>query len=154
MKKAIAALALAATIGLFGFQQAEAQRGSMGWGGGPAAADCFRGGNIEAMDAETKKTYNAFMEETYDLRKEMFSLREQMRALRFADSPDQQAIDEVADKMFDIRSQIQAKADELGWQGGPGIGCDGSGPGNGMGCGKGMGRGCGRAAAAAATPQN
>ncbi|MFH1214975.1 MAG: periplasmic heavy metal sensor [Pseudomonadota bacterium] len=150
MKKTIAAIALAATIGLFGFQNADAQRGHQGWGGGPAAADCIRAGqNSQVMDAETKKIYNTFMDATYDLRKDMFSLREQMRALRFAETPDQKAIDAVADQMFDLRNQIQAKAEEVGWQGGgAGYGCnfdcDGPGAGMGAGCGKGMARGYGR----------
>lgn len=156
MKKTIAAIALAATIGLFGFYNADAQRGPQGWGGGPAAADCMK---AQPMDAETKKTYNAFMDATVDLRKDMFSLQEQMRALRFAENPDQSAIDALADQMFDLRGQIQAKAEELGWQGGgAGYGCnfDGNGPcaGMGQGCGKGMGKGYGRHCRGPVTEQN
>ena len=147
MKKVLAALALAATIGFFGIQQADAQRGPMGWGGGPAGANCWKanGGqaNAQVMDEETKKTYNAFMDATVELRKDMFSKREQMRALTFAADPDEAKIDALADEMFELRTQIQEKAAEVGWQGGmggPGNGCGG--PGRGMGMGMGMGRGC------------
>jgi zinc resistance-associated protein len=149
MKKILAALALAATIGFFGIQQADAQRGPMGWGGGPAGANCWKanGGqpNAQAMDEETKKAYNAFMDSTVELRKDMFSKREQMRALTFADNPDQAKIDALADEMFDLRTQIQEKAAEVGWQGGiggPGNGCGGPGRGCGGGMGMGYGRGC------------
>lgn len=143
MKKVLAAMALAATIGLFGIQQADAQRGPMGWGGGPAGANCWKanaGQNVQVMDEETKKAYNAFMDATVDLRKEMFSKSEQMRALTFAADPDEAKIDVLAKEMFDLRTQIQEKADELGWQGGiggPGFGCGGPGRGMGMGCGRG-----------------
>lgn len=149
MKKVLAALALAATIGFFGIQQADAQRGPMGWGGGPAGANCWKanaGQNVQVMDEETKKAYNAFMDATVDLRREMFGKREQMRALTFAETPDQAKIDALAKEMFDLRTQIQEKADELGWQGGiggPGFACGGPGcgPGKGMGMGMGYGRG-------------
>jgi len=153
MKKVLAALALVATIGLFGIQQADAQRGPMGWGGGPAGAYCWKatgGQNVQVMDEDTKKAYNAFMDATVDLRREMFSKQEQMRALTFAATPDEAKIDALAKEIFDLRTQIQTKSDELGWQGGYGMGggrgygCGGRGPGYGMGYGMGYGRGgCG-----------
>lgn len=139
MKKILAALALAASIGFFGIQQADAQRG-MGWGGGPAGANCWKanaGQNAQVMDEETRKTYTAFMDATIDLRREMFSKNEQMRALTFAATPDEAKIDALAKEMFDLRTQIQEKADEVGWQGGLGPGCGGPGRGMGMGMGRG-----------------
>jgi zinc resistance-associated protein len=149
MKRVLAAMALAATIVFFGIQQADAQHGPMGWGGGPGGANCWKanGGqqNAQAMDEETKKAYNAFMDATVDLRKEMFSKREQMRALTFAAEPDQVKIDALAREMFDLRTQIQEKATEAGWQGGfggPGCGCGGPGRGMGMGCGRGCNGPC------------
>jgi len=146
MKKVLAALALAATIGFLGIQQADAQRGPMGWGGGPAGANCWKanaGQNVQVMDEETKKAYNAFMDATVDLRREMFGKREQMRALTFAETPDQAKIDALAKEMFDLRTQIQEKADGLGWQGGCDLGGPGCGPGMGRGMGMGMGYGRG-----------
>jgi len=143
MKKVLATLALVATIGLFGIQQADAQRGPMGLGGGPGGANCWKantGQNVQVMDEETKKAYNAFMDATVDLRRDMFSKRELMRALTFAANPDEAKIDALAKEMFDLRTQIQEKADELGWQGGiggPGFGCGGPGRGYGMGYGRG-----------------
>ncbi|MCJ7604234.1 MAG: periplasmic heavy metal sensor, partial [Desulfobulbaceae bacterium] len=94
---------------------------------------------VQVMDEETNKAYNAFMDATVDLRRDLFSKREQMRALTFAANPDVAKIDALAKEMFDLRTQIQGKADELGWQGGiggPGFG----GPGRGYGMG--YGRGC------------
>ena len=139
MKKLLAAMALVATIGMFGIQQADAQRGPMGWGGGPARAYCWKanaGQNVQVMDEETRKAYNAFMDATVDLRREMFSKREQMRALTFAANPDEAKIDALSREMFDLRTQMQEKAYELGWQGGiggPGFGGGGPGRGYGMG---------------------
>ncbi|MBI5557832.1 MAG: periplasmic heavy metal sensor [Deltaproteobacteria bacterium] len=139
MKKMIAAMALVATIGFLGIQQAGAQRGPQGWTGGPGAANCPKvtgAAQAPVMDEETRQIYNAFMDATVELRKEMFSKREQMRALQFADPVDEQKIDALAQEMFDLRTQIQEKATELGWQGGFGggfgPGCDG--PGRGRGC--------------------
>ncbi|MBU4260357.1 MAG: periplasmic heavy metal sensor [Proteobacteria bacterium] len=149
MKKVLAALALVVTIGFFGIQQADAQRGPMGWGGGPAGINCGKataGQNVQVMDEETKKSYNSFMDATVDLRREMFSKREQMRALTFATTPDEEKIDALAKEMFDLRTQIQEKADEVGWQGGmggAGFACGGPGRGMGMGMGNGMGSGRG-----------
>jgi len=149
MKKVLAALALVATIGFFGIQQADAQRGPMGWGGGPAGANCWKataGQNVQVMDEETKKTYNAFMDATVDLRREMFSKKEQLRTLTFAENPDEAKIDALAKEIFDLRTQVQEKADELGWQGGmggSGFRCGGPGRGPGMGMGMGYGRGNG-----------
>ena len=142
MKKFLAALALVATIGAFGIQQADAQRGAMGWGGGPGAG--YQ--NAQVLDEATQKTYNAFMDSTVDLRREMFSKREVMRSLRSAPNPDTAKIDAVAKEIFDLRTKIQEKADEVGWKGGCGFGGPGyacNGPGRGYGMGGGMGSGMG-----------
>lgn len=145
MKKILAALALAATIGVFGIQQADAQRGVMGSGGGPGAGNCWKANavqNAQVMDEETRKTYNAFMDATADLRREMFSRREVMRALTSVPNPDTAKIDAVAKEMFDLRTKMQAKADEVGWKGSCGFGGPGcGGPGRGYGMGYGMGCG-------------
>ncbi len=150
MKKVLAALALVATIGVFGIQQADAQRGATGWGGGPGSGNCWRANqaqNTQIMDEETQKTYNAFMDATVDLRREMFSRQEVMRSLNSVPNPDTAKIDAVAKEMFDIRTKMQAKAKEVGWEGGfggPGYGGGGFGRGYGMGYGMGPGMGYGR----------
>ena len=135
-------MAIVATMGFAGIQQASAQKG-MGSGYGPG--DCWRANQqMQVMDEETKKSRDAFLAATTDLRKEMFSKRAEMRALMHGENPDEKKAASLAEDMFDLRTKIQAKADETGWQGGygggPGYGCNGC---NGKGRGHGKGHGGG-----------
>jgi zinc resistance-associated protein len=91
------------------------------------------------MDEETLKKYEAFRAETTELRKEMTVTRAQMRALMSGDNPDEAKAGDLAAQLFDMRTQMQAKADVAGLQGfGPGFGRGCNGPGGGPG----YGRGC------------
>ncbi|MCB2183607.1 MAG: periplasmic heavy metal sensor [Desulfobulbaceae bacterium] len=146
MKKLIAVVALAATVGLFGMQEASAQKG-MGRGGyGPG--DCWRANqqNVQVLDEETQKARDAFFDATKDLRKEMFTKRAEMRALMSAENPNEKKVAALAGEMFELRTKIQAQAAEAGLKGGPGVGgfgCDGPrGGGYGKGPGSGAGYGC------------
>ena len=134
MKKLIATVALVATIGFFGIQQASAQRGM---GDNP---DCWRANqqNVQVLDEESQKARTAFFDATTELRKDMFMKRAEMRAIMHGDNPDEKKASALAGEMFELRTQIQAKADETGWKGGmgggAGMGCNGC---NGSGGGKG-----------------
>lgn len=145
MKKVLLAAALIATLGMVGIQQAGA-RGPGGYGG---PGDCWqgRGGTaVQSMDEETLKKYEAFRVDTTELRKEMAVKRAQMRALMSGDNPDEAKAGDLAAQLFDMRTQMQAKADVAGLQGfGPGFGRGCNGPGDcyqGKGGGQGYGRGC------------
>lgn len=138
MKKLLVAAALIASLGMVGIQQVAA-RGPGGCGG---PQDCWQnrgGAAVQTMDAETLKKHDAFRAETTVLRKEMAVKRAQMRALMHSENPDEAKAGDIAARLFDLRTQMQAKADQAGLQGfGPGYGrgCDGSGGG------QGYGRGC------------
>lgn len=149
MKKIIAAVAVVATVGLFGSQFALAQRG-MGGGMGPGMGpgNCWQtgtpGANAQVMDETTLATRQAFLDATTDLRREMAGKRAEMRAIMNSASPDEARAGKLAEEMFDLRTQIQAKATETGWKGGFGGGgywCNGYGPGGGKGMGGGHGYG-------------
>ncbi len=121
MKKMIATVALASTIALFGIQQAGAQMG-MGAGNGPG--DCWKANqqNVQVMDEETKKSRDAFMDASVDLRRDMATKRAEMRALMHGDNPDEKKAGNLAGEMFDLRGRLLAKAEETGWKGGLGLG--------------------------------
>lgn len=139
MKKVLVATALVATLAIIGIQQAGAY--------GPGECWQNRGGAPgQTLDKETLKKYEAFRTETAEIRKEMTIKRAQMQALMQGDNPDADRAGELASTLFDLRTQIQAKADDAGLQGfGPGYGRDCNGPGDcyrGRGGGQGYGRGC------------
>ena len=145
MKKVLLAAALIATLGMVGIQQAGA-RGPGGYGG---PGDCWQGRGgaaVQTMDEKTLKKYDAFRADTTELRKEMAVKRAQMSALMHSDNPDEGKAGDIAATLFDLRTQMQAKADEVGLQGfGPGYGRGCDGPGDcfrGKGGGQGYGRGC------------
>ena len=121
MKKLITAVALVATIGFFGIQQASAQRGM---GAGMGNPDCWRANqqNVQVLDEESQKARTAFFDATTELRKDMFMKRAEMRAIMHGDNPDEKKAAALAGEMFELRTQIQAKADEAGWKGGMGGG--------------------------------
>lgn len=143
MKKLIAAVALVATVGFFGIQQASAQRGM---GAGVGNPDCWRANqqNVQVLDAESMKARTVFLNSTTELRKDMVMKRAEMRAIMHGDNPDEKKAAALAGELFELRSQIQAKAHEAGWKGGmgggAGLGCNScSGPGGGKGHHKGGG---------------
>lgn len=127
MKKLIATVALVATVGFFGIQQASAQRGM---GAGIGNPDCWRANqqNVQVLDEESQKARIAFFDTTTELRKDMFVKRAEMRAVMNAENPDEKKAAVLAGELFELRTQIQAKADEAGWKGGmgggAGIGCN------------------------------
>lgn len=145
MKKALLTTALILSLGMIGIHQAGAQ----GPGGGPygGGADCCKGAGdgpaaVQVLDEETTKKFDAFRAETVELRKEMAIKRAEMRALMGAEKPDEERAGKIAGQIFDLRTQLQAKADQIGIEGfGPGFG-GGRGGCGGPGGGKGYARGC------------
>ncbi len=144
MKKVLVAAALFVSLGMVGIQQVDA-RGPGGCGG---PGDCWKsrgGAAVQTMDEETLKKHEAFRAETTELRKEMAVKRAQMRALMHSENPDDGKAGDIAGQLFDLRTQMHAKADAAGLEGfGPGYGRGCDGPGDcfrGKGGGQG-GRGC------------
>jgi len=140
-KKFALTAALAAVLGLTGWQYAQAN--PAGPGGGP----CWQQG-AGALDEAGQKKLDQFFVDTKELRKSMVVKRAEKMALMQAEKPDAGRIAALAGELFELRNQIRAKAVEAGvgpgWMAmgghGPGGGC---GPCDGRGPRQGMGRGMG-----------
>ena len=138
MKKTLLVVAALATIGLAGYQHAEAQP----WGGGPGMGPGMgpgcammmggAGQGQEPMSEETLKAREKFFSETTDLRKKMFSKKTELDAVMSGAKPDEKKAAKLSEELFDIRSQMHKKAQEAGLVQ-AGYGCGGLGMG--MGCG-------------------
>ena len=128
-----------ACIGLPGYQTAAAR----GWGGGGGyGGDCpygCYGANMQQLDEATIAKHEAFRADTVELRKQMAMKRAEKRALMNSQNPDPAAVAQVEGELFDLRTQMQAKAKEAGvvMMGGQGRGWGGKGGHGGrmMGCG-------------------
>ena len=135
MKKTLLAVAAIATIGLAGYQLAEAQP----WGGGPGMGpgNAMMGGPGQGqgqMSEETLKAREKFFNETTDLRKKMFSKKTELDAVMSGEKPDEKKAARLSEELFDLRSQMHQKAQEAGLAK-AGFGCGGPGMGMGMGSG-------------------
>jgi hypothetical protein len=134
MKKKLLAVAAIATIGLGGYQLAEARP----WGGGPGMGP---GQAQEQMSEEDLKARETFFNETTELRKKMFSKKTELKAVMNGEKPDEKKAAKLAEELFDLRDQMQKKAQNAGMVK-AGFGCGGPDMGMGMGRG-GMGKGKG-----------
>jgi len=138
MKKTILAVAAIATIGLAGYQFADAQP----WGGGQGMGPGWemmgpQGQGQGQMSEETLKAREKFFNETKELRKKMFSKRTELDAVMSGEKPDAQKAAKLSEELFDLRTQMHKKAQEAGLAQagfGPGF-CGGPGGGQGMGYG-------------------
>jgi len=133
MKKAITVVTLATLIGLTGAYQASAK---WGHGGGMGGGGC-QGQGIAAradLDDATKAEYEKFVENTQDLRKDVFVKRAKIKALMNAAEPDADKIGVLSGEIFELRAAMRAQAKEAGLS-------DVIGTGKGQGCGDGEGRG-------------
>lgn len=133
MKKTLLAVAAIATIGLAGFQLAEAQP----WGGGPGmghgcAMMAGPGQGQGQLSEEALKVREKFFSETTDLRKKMFSKNTELDAVMSGKKPDEKKAAKLSEELFDLRDQMQKKAQDAGLAQ---AGCGCGGPGMGMGSG-------------------
>lgn len=132
MKKTFLAVAAIATIGLAGFQLAEAQP----WGGGPGMGPgcAMMGGPGQGqgqLSEEALKAREKFFSETTDLRKKMFSKKTELDAVMSGKKPDEKKAAKLSEELFDLRDQMQKKAQDAGVaQSGCGCGGPGMGSGN------------------------
>jgi hypothetical protein len=127
MKKTLIAIAAMATLGLGGYQLAEARP----WGGGT-------GQGTEQMSEEALQAREKFFNETTELRKKMFSKKTELQAVMGGENPDEKKAAKLSEELFDLRDQMHRQAQNAGLAK-AGFGCGG--PGMEMGMGKGMGRG-------------
>jgi Spy/CpxP family protein refolding chaperone len=133
MKKTLLAVAAIATIGLAGYQLAEAQPWGGGPGMGPGCAMMGGAGQGQAqMSEETVKAREKFFSETTDLRKKMVSKKTELDAVMSGAKPDEKKAAHLSDELFDLRDQMHRKAQEAGLVQ-AGLGCGGMGMGMGWG---------------------
>ncbi len=128
--------AVTAALIFTGLQQVSAR----GWGGGQGmgGSPCQ---NYQMLDEATQAKVGAFREATVELRKEIAMKRAEKRALMRAQTPDAAAVAKVEGELFDLRSEMQSKAQEAGMPmmgAGMGMGMQGF-HGRGSGRGQGMG---------------
>ena len=113
MKKTGLIIMVIAGMILTAGQHASARGGNANGGKG----DCRKQG-IEAqhplLNEETKAKIKAFRTENRELQKSMRVTMAEMRALMQADNPEPKMAGELAAKLFDIRTELQTKADEAG----------------------------------------
>jgi len=132
MKKTFVALAVITTIGLAGYQAAEARPSGGNHG------HMMDSGQGRQLDEEAVKVHEKFMAETTELRKQMHSKKTELRAVLANEKPDEKKAARLSEDLFDLRENMRAKAKESGLSG-RGMGgyfCDGLHAG-----GRGMGRG-------------
>ena len=133
MKRTLLVFAAIATIGLGGYQLAEAKPGGCGSCMGPGGE--MMGGPGQGsgqMSEEALKAREKFFSETTELRKKMFSKKTELDAVMSGDKPDEKKAAKLSEELFDLRDQMHKKAREAGLTK-AGFGCDG--PGMGMGSG-------------------
>ncbi len=133
MKKTVLVFAALATIGLGGYQLAEAKPGGCGCGMGPGWG--MMGGPGQGsvqMSEEDLKAKEKFYSETTELRKKMFSKKTELDAVMSGEKPDEKKAAKLSEELFDLRDQMQKKAQEAGLNK-AGFGCGGSGMGMGFG---------------------
>lgn len=130
MKKELVVTALVVGMGLFGLQQASAERGmdgSHGMGGGSVKG----GPACSQLDTASKAKLDKFYNETKDLRKQMVMKHAEQRAVLSSTNPDPATAAKLAGELFDLKAAIHAKAEAAGVQGLMGCACKGSGRGMG-----------------------
>lgn len=132
MKKTMLTLALAATLGLAGFQLADARPGGYGPGSGyGAAAGYCDGPNCVAqgaIDEETRQAREAFYEATQELRRTIQTKQAQLQAA--INAGDEARTITLSEELFDLRDRMRdqaseagiARGDRFGSCGGPGLG--------------------------------
>lgn len=151
MKKIWLAVAMVGTLGLVGYQIADAGPGwnggmmepgymmgpGYGYGGGPQQG-------ARALDEDAIKARDKFFEETKDLRKELTVKNAELSAVMNQEKPDEKKVAKLSGEIFDLRTQMREKAQESGLHNGYGPGAFGPGYCQNFGGGQGMGRGYGR----------
>lgn len=128
MKKTLSLIAILLTFGsLAVIQNVRAGGGQTGTGPGfTPGANCRQQATVDPQ------THQQFMDATEGLRTELLAKRSAYFALMNGPAPDKEEAGQIWSEMFDLQTQIRAKAAEFGITPmGPGLG--GPGPGNGLG---------------------
>ena len=109
MKKTMTVLAIALTVGVLGYQIADAGPGR--WGGGFGPGYC----NGYGTDASaTSQEWQTFQDETADLRKQLFEKRNEYFSMMNGENVDKDAAQALWSDIFDLQKQIREKAEAAG----------------------------------------
>ncbi len=137
MKKILVSVAVIGVIGLFAQHYANAGRG---WYGNPGpGCPYWDSGYSQVQDPASQKDIDAFLQTTADLRKTLVMKEAEYQALMNSTNPDPAKAGALTGEIFQLRSQIRAKAVEAGLPsfygrgGNPGMGRWGGGYGQGYG---------------------
>ncbi|MEJ2690236.1 MAG: hypothetical protein P8130_09860 [Deltaproteobacteria bacterium] len=107
MKKALSILAIALTFGVFSYQIANAGPGR-GWG----PCNC----NGPYANTENSEKWQAFKNDTADLRRQLREKRRAYFSLMNGEKIDKKTAETLWSDMFDLRAQIKVKATAAGLQ--------------------------------------
>ena len=108
MKKTMTALAIALTVGVLGYQIADAGPGHWGGGGGPGGCN----GPYGASNAAPSQEWQTFRDDTADLRKQLREKRTEYHTLMNGENVDKDAAQALWSEMFDLQKQIRDKSEE------------------------------------------
>lgn len=130
MKKGMIILVAALTIGLFGYQFADARP----WGGGMMGGGCWdcdywTCAQGSQPDEKTIQAREKFFAGTMELRKKLAVKEAEVTAMMNRENPDAQKVGQLTGEIFDLRMELRQKAMDSGLK-----------PGS-CGCGMGMGMG-------------
>ncbi|MBW2466225.1 MAG: periplasmic heavy metal sensor [Deltaproteobacteria bacterium] len=125
MKKFLAAAALIGAIGITGISMASPQS-YYGCGNYGGPRDCDNLGYSE------NEKISSFYEETKELRREIIVKRSELDALMRQDNPDEKKVAKLTGDIYDLRAELEEKADKTFEGGtdygrGPGFGYCGGG---------------------------
>ena len=152
MKKTLTVLALTTIMALGAISPALAGWWGRGWGWGESGSGTGNCGGpcyTQDLDAGNDKARQDFLEESRDLRQQLFDRKEAYFELMGQENPDKEAAAAIWSEIFDLQNQLRKMADEAGVGPAQGRGgdrgygpADCGGPGCGYGPRGGRGRGC------------
>ena len=119
MKKTIVTLALALAVGFAGINMAEARWGGGGYGPGQGGCNGPRGGQFSEEEQEARQE---FFHDTKELRDQLRDKQAAYFDEMNKDDADKDIAGEIWSEIFELQSQIQAKAAEAGIERGFGRG--------------------------------
>ena len=122
MKKYLTAAALIGAIGFTGISMANA-RGNYGYGPGSGYGGCNGGRYCDSWAPSEKddEKASAFFADTKELRKEIVVKRSELDAMMLQDNPDEKKVAKLTGDLYDLKAQMEEKADET-FEGKPGYG--------------------------------
>jgi len=111
MKKLVTAAAIISIISLAGIQAASAHGGNYSNNNDYCGSYSTDDRNVTEKDAEAIEKFRA---ETNSSRKEIVVKRSELNALLRNDNPDEQKVAKLTGELYDLETELQAKAEKTG----------------------------------------